>query len=478
MKRTEWSHKHHHILVITLQIVLDFATICVSFLMGYYVYHFMQQLGIAGKGPQPFLIYVNLTLLVGLLFIFIFERFGLYRLQSSILNMDEMKRMVKAVFTGAMILFTISFYIRPELQWSRLIVSYSLLITLVMMNLQRLVVYQVQQRFHLISPGHRRILIYGAGEVGQALLRKLFQSPKLGMKPVGFIDDDEAKQETVVEGITGLEGSSLRVYGSFEDLTHIIEELNVDEVLIAMPSASANTIYHIIKVCADLGVGFSYVPNLFDLRIQKVRFEDIDGIPLLRLKPEHRSFLYLAMKRIFDFSFSVVVLALFLPFFPVIAWLIKRDSRGPIFFIQERVGKDGVPFNIVKFRTMYCDTPPYCETPNTKDDPRITPFGHFLRRSSLDEIPQFLNVLKGDMSVVGPRPEMAFVVEMYNPTQRERLRVRPGITGLWQISQDRATAIHKNVDYDLYYTENQSLLLDILIILRTIYSAIRGIGAY
>ncbi|MBN2055620.1 sugar transferase [bacterium] len=478
MKWTEWHRHHYRSVMIAFHIIMDFITVCFSFILGYYLYHWLLGLGIAGKRPQPISVYLELTVFVGFLFIFIFERFGLYSLQSSLLNMEELKRMVKAVLTGAMILFTISFYIKRELEWSRLIVSYSLLVTMVMITLQRLMTFKLLQRFQLTRPGNRRLLIYGAGEVGQAIMRRLYQSPRLGMKPVGFIDDAELKRGRIIDAMTGLDGSALEVLGNFEDMQQVIDELDVNEVLIAMPSAPSRRIYQIMKACTDNGIAFSYVPNLFDLQLQKVHFEDLDGVPLLRLKSEHRSFIYLAMKRMFDVAFSSVVLCAALPVTPLLAWLIKRDSRGPVFFVHERVGKDGRLFNIIKFRTMYCDTPEYCHTPTCHDDPRITRVGHWLRRFSIDELPQFWNVIKGEMSVVGPRPEMPFVVDSYNTLQSERLKVRPGITGLWQISADRARDIHSNIDYDIYYTQNQSMLLDLIIILRTIYCAIRGIGAY
>jgi lipopolysaccharide/colanic/teichoic acid biosynthesis glycosyltransferase len=183
-------------------------------------------------------------------------------------------------------------------------------------------------------------------------------------------------------------------------------------------------------------------------------------------------------KRGLDLVVSILLLVLLSPVLIFTAILIKRESKGPVFFLQQRIGKDGKPFRMVKFRTMHHHMAGDAPTPRSPYDPRITRIGRWLRRYSLDELPQFFNVLAGDMSVVGPRPEMRFIVEQYDALQRERLRVKPGITGLWQISYARQAAIHENLDYDLYYIENQSFLLDVVIIALTAFAVVKGTGAY
>lgn len=183
------------------------------------------------------------------------------------------------------------------------------------------------------------------------------------------------------------------------------------------------------------------------------------------------------LKRGMDIAASSLLLLMFLPLFVFVAALIKLDSDGPALFRQERIGKDGEPFEIWKFRSMQVDAHPYARSPVGNRDPRLTRIGRTLRRLSIDELPQLLNVLKGEMSLVGPRPEMPFIVETYGPLEMQRLRVRPGITGLWQISPARAMPIHENLNYDLSYIENQSIALDCVILLGTIRAVIRGIGA-
>jgi lipopolysaccharide/colanic/teichoic acid biosynthesis glycosyltransferase len=164
------------------------------------------------------------------------------------------------------------------------------------------------------------------------------------------------------------------------------------------------------------------------------------------------------------------------PLFLLIAFLIKVDSRGPALFIQKRVGRNGELFNIFKFRSMYINAPKYDFSPTTSVDPRITRIGRFIRQTSLDEFPQLINVLLGHMSLVGPRPEMPFIVQNYTPAQRQRLQMTPGITGLWQLSADRAHQIHENIQYDFYYIRNRGFFLDIAILIHTLFFAIRHDG--
>ncbi|MCK4245202.1 MAG: sugar transferase [Candidatus Omnitrophica bacterium] len=192
----------------------------------------------------------------------------------------------------------------------------------------------------------------------------------------------------------------------------------------------------------------------------------------------HQNFFTKALKRIADIVFSALLLVISSPLFIILAILIKRDSPGAVFFRQERVGKNGRLFSMFKFRTMYAEANKYDYHPRGRDDARITKIGRMLRKTSLDELPQLMNVITGEMSLVGPRPEMPFIVKEYSQIQKQRLTVKPGLTGLWQISADRSKPIHENMEYDLYYVNNHSPLLDLAIILRTVISVIRGIGAH
>jgi lipopolysaccharide/colanic/teichoic acid biosynthesis glycosyltransferase len=182
-------------------------------------------------------------------------------------------------------------------------------------------------------------------------------------------------------------------------------------------------------------------------------------------------------KELMDLAGSLLLITILAPFFLLAAVMIKFDSEGPVLFRQKRIGKDGDPFYIWKFRSMRADVPPYSRSPASYRDTRLTRVGRILRRLSIDELPQLVNVVKGEMSLVGPRPEMPFIVETYGPLERQRLCVKPGITGLWQISPARAMPIHHNLQYDLFYIRNRTLLLDCAILLRTVTAVVRGVGA-
>ena len=186
---------------------------------------------------------------------------------------------------------------------------------------------------------------------------------------------------------------------------------------------------------------------------------------------------YFAGKRLFDEAVALVVFVVTLPVWAVIAMAIRLESPGPVLFVQERVGRHGRLFRLFKFRTMYAHAPKYAVTPRSGHDPRVTPIGRFLRRTSLDELPQLLNILKGEMSIVGPRPEMPFMLKRYTPLHRQRLMVLPGLTGLWQ-AVARHTPLEQSIRYDLYYLKNRSLLFDLMIIGRTVLGVMGGRGAY
>ncbi len=205
-------------------------------------------------------------------------------------------------------------------------------------------------------------------------------------------------------------------------------------------------------------------------RLNEMRY----GLPSFHVSPQPW---YAAVKRTADATLSLFLLILLMPLLLLTAVAVKLDSPGPAFFRQRRIGKDGRAFLIWKFRSMYTDAPRYAASPTSNQDQRLTRIGRLIRRFSIDELPQLINVLRGEMSLVGPRPEMPFIVEGYTAIELQRLAVKPGITGLWQVSQARAFPIHENLQYDLHYIRNQNLMLDGVILIRTIASVIRGSGA-
>ena len=451
----------------------DIITIAMAMYLGYEFYHLID----IGVGPQPLELYIRLTFGAEVVMIVIFQLVGLYEPEISILNISEIRKIFKATLIGLLVFFFLTFYMK-NISFSRLIITFSAMFLFITMSFERLIFYKLHQKLHSKGFGVNRVLIYGAGEVGSLLLKRLMQSPALGYLPVGFLDDDPEKNGKLITSDNSVSSYTLPVIGNFDDLDELAKKLKIDEVFVTITSLQTDRFGRIIHKCRELGVDFRFVPNLFDLKVQKISVSGIDGIPLLSVKAPRINPLYAFFKRSFDILVSSLVMLVMSPFFFLISFFVKRDSPGEVFFKQQRVGLKGHEFTMLKFRTMWKDSKPYELTPTNLDDNRITPFGKFLRRTSLDELPQIWNVLKGDMSLVGPRPEMPFIVAEYNELLRDRLAVKPGITGLWQISADRGKQIHENIEYDLYYIDNSGFLMDLVIIIRTLYFAIRGIGAF
>jgi lipopolysaccharide/colanic/teichoic acid biosynthesis glycosyltransferase len=255
----------------------------------------------------------------------------------------------------------------------------------------------------------------------------------------------------------------------------LIEQLDADMVVIAIPTISHDRFLRVYLECQAAGVTVTSVPNQAISSDQFNDYIDMDGFFLQTIGASKSKDLYEATKRAFDIVAAAALLVMVAPIFAVLSFLIPRDSAGPVFFRQKRVGRNGKLFEVLKFRSMRTDAPAYAVSPDKSYDPRITRLGRFLRKSSLDELPQLINVMRGDMSLVGPRPEMPFIVEGYNERERGRLSVKPGITGLWQISADRNFPIHENLLYDLYYVRFRNFFMDLAILLHTAVFAMRGV---
>ena len=462
--------RHYQQILTTLQVVADAVTIILSFLAGYYLWGAVGPwLAIDAYEPESIYRYYSflgvtlITTLVGM------EVHGLYQPQRSLMNVREFELILKN--WGKACLFTLGImFMAHQLYFSRGIFGLTWICMLALMLLQRYGFFKFNNYLRRKGFVETTALIYGAGVVGRKLMEKFRQSPKLGYHVAGFIDDNGALAGKTVLGAP--------VLGDFSGLRDTIRATGATKLFIALPQVPSKVVVDILNVCRETGCEFQIVPSLYDIVIQRVKITEVEGIPLIGMTEPRYSFKTRVAKRIFDVVASILLLIVLSPLMVALALAVKLSSRGPIFFVQKRVGQHGNRFRFFKFRSMYVDTPVYAITPQSGRDPRITPIGRFLRRSSLDELPQLFNVLKGDMSLVGPRPEMPFIVSQYNDLHRQRLNVKPGITGLWQISADRRIAIHENMDYDMYYINNQSFLLDLVILAKTVTSCVKGIGAY
>jgi exopolysaccharide biosynthesis polyprenyl glycosylphosphotransferase len=326
-----------------------------------------------------------------------------------------------------------------------------------------------------------RVLIVGAGKVGRQVAQEIQTQSWTGLTLVGYLDDDPTKQESVLEGAP--------VLGQLEAANRLVQSQRIDEVILALPLRAHGPLEDLVLALQTLPVRVRVVPDFFDLAIFRATIEDFGGIPLIGLRDPAIDGYNRTIKRAFDLVIATLGLLLVWPIMLLVAVAIKLDSPGPVFFKQPRVGENARVFTMIKFRSMVVDAEQrQAEVMKTTDngvvmhktanDPRITRVGHFIRRTSLDEIPQLFNVLKGDMSLVGPRPELPFLVERYERWQRQRFAVPPGITGWWQINGRSDKLMHLHTEDDLYYIRNYSPLLDLQILWRTIAVVLRGRGAY
>jgi len=317
-----------------------------------------------------------------------------------------------------------------------------------------------------------KVLIIGSGERALFLSRSLKENSEWGIDIIGYLDTEPE--------LVGMAVHNGRVLGTIGDINAILKANVVDEVIVAIPRNMLADVNDIALACEEEGVKFRFMADIFNLSAARVSLANLAGVPLLTLEPVALDESKLLLKRFFDLSLTLLALPFFLPIFGLIAIAIKLDDGGPVFFVQQRVGLKKRLFPLFKFRTMHINAEAMlkdiehlneAEGPNFKiaNDPRITKVGHFLRSTSLDELPQLINVLRGEMSLVGPRPMSIRDVDLFDKgIQRKRFSVKPGITCIWQISGRSNLPFHKWLELDLQYIDTWSLSLDLLILIKTI----------
>jgi len=326
------------------------------------------------------------------------------------------------------------------------------------------------------------IIVVGANDRSLALAREITENPKLKVNLLGFVDDMNWITDRPSLG-------SLNIIGDLEDIQEILEQSVVDQVFVTLPMRSCySRIQRLVEICETIGVGVNIMPDLFSLNSARMTIGKLNGIPHFSYCSFPVSRWKRALKRVIDVVVSSILLILFSPLFLVISVLIKLTSKGPVLFNQKRAGYHNRVFTMLKFRSMLegaeelradleyrneMDGPVF----KIREDPRVTRLGRFLRRSSIDELPQLINVLKGDMSLVGPRPPVPEEVEQYDPWQRRRLSVKPGLTCFWQVSGRNRIPFQEWMKLDLKYVDNWSLGLDMILLLKTIRAILEGPGA-
>jgi exopolysaccharide biosynthesis polyprenyl glycosylphosphotransferase len=327
------------------------------------------------------------------------------------------------------------------------------------------------------SPVHRRLLVVGGGPLGQDVGRQIRESLRENLSLIGFVDDDLPP------------GHPVGSLGMLADLKTMISELDVTDVVIALPYSAYHKMSEIVACLDDQPVGVWIALGFFDLALYRTDIEDFAGIPMLDLRASAIDDYQRMLKRAFDMVFGLLMLVPALPLMGLLCLLILLEDGAPVFFRQRRVGENGRLFDMLKFRTMVRNAEELQSQVEkldkdgnlihkTPDDPRVTRAGRFLRRFSLDELPQLFNILAGTMSLVGPRPEMPYLVDRYQPWQRKRFAVPPGLTGWWQVSGRSEKPMHLHTEDDLYYIQNYSIWLDLQIIVRTVWVVLVGKGSY
>lgn len=427
--------------------------------------------------------YLDALVYVFILWALSFKYFGLYNGKISILK--ELKQLIKANIAGLSILLSISFFYRG-FEYSRISAA-TFIICVFMLNLT------VRQTCHVLMKSILRnikwtqqVLLIGCGEVGKELAEEFSQNPT-EFTVIGFLDDDEAFEHCCYLGIPCM--------GKISDLEMVLERNLIDEVIIACPSASWKVYKRVMDICNEREVKYRFVPKLFKLMLQNVSIDIMGSVPLVGLKGNNLTGFNYLIKRGFDIVLSIYLLLLTAPVMILTAISIKMASKGPVFYVQERIGYNKEKFKLIKFRSMAADTDDSVhkayvtkwindgKDAGMKDgattvhkltkDPRIIPYvGTFIRKYSIDELPQLFNVLMGNMSLVGPRPCLQYELEQFKKWHKARFDILPGITGLWQVSGRNRLNFDEMVTLDIGYLQHWSFTKDIIILLKTPFVAL------
>ena len=461
--------------------ISDLILIVVAFVMAYWVRYRLQWFLTVDPANQTGLVtYMPFGLaLVFLLFCsFQFSRVYVYRRDR--LWIEEVYAIASATTIGVVVLIILNLAF-GQLSFSRLIFLYSAVLVTLLLGISRAVIYTVRGYLRNQGIGLERVVLVGAGDVGLMVMRTIAARPSLGYELVGFLDDDPDINQTDIGRFQAL--------GPLTNFFDILQNSDIDTAVICLPWRSHRIVARLLHLCEQNGVTAQIVPDFFQLTKNQMQVERLDGIPLITTRAVSIAGWNLFVKRGLDVTLATVMLVLGLPLAALIALCVRLSSPGSVIYSQTRVGRNGRQFKIYKFRSMIADADTQLDEIadlneasgplfKMRDDPRRTAVGGILRRLSLDELPNLLNVLRGEMSLVGPRPNVPEEVAQYKDWHRKRLSVSPGMTGLWQVSGRSDLTFDEMVLLDIYYAENWSLTLDLSILLRTIPKVLGGEGAY
>lgn len=461
---------------------LDVFLVFIAFLLGYELRYNLQLIRpVFDPSSSDFAPYLPYMALYAVMLLINYNSSGLYRNIRGRSWVEEVTMIVNGVAYASLVLLALFFLFQP-LVTSRLMLVYVAALTVILLSSARFIRLLVLSYLRHKGIGIQRVLIIGMGETGQAVLRTMVSRGDLGYKPVGYLDDNPERGDVDLGRVQGL--------GHLNNLRQAIRNHAVDIVFVTLPWKHYDRILDLARTCRNLGVEVRLVPDIFQLNMRQVQVENLDGIPLLgiqgarKLRVTDRLF-----KRLLDLLIVALLAPLWLPIVALTALAIKLDDGGPIFYKTRRVGENGQEFDMYKFRSMVVNADDLRDAvikeagqdplrPKIINDPRITRVGRVTRPTSLDELPNLFNVIKGQMSLVGPRPPLPDEVRLYEPWHLQRLGIIPGITGLWQVSGRSEVPFDEMCLMDIYYIENWSIKLDLQILLRTVPRVLMRSGAY
>jgi exopolysaccharide biosynthesis polyprenyl glycosylphosphotransferase len=459
--------------------LLFLLDILLNLLVMILLYRVREYLGL--KVDESMVAYVVLLIIIGVPLGFFLNKFGAYRGLRVVSLLKYAYMLGKAFLISLALLFAILFFLKVENVSRSFLIEYAALSILVMVSVRGGLIWWYFRRSLQKGENYLQVLIIGTGRRAQLLTEMLNRHNEWGIHILGYLD-------TVTEhvGNSVLDG---KVLGTVNEIDKVLTSRVVDEVILAVPRSSLSYMEEIVNACEEQGVRFRFMADVFDLQVARMRMVEMDGIPLLTFDPVAQNEEKLLIKRLMDLILVLGVMPLILPVMALIALAIKLDDGGPIFFVQERVGLRKRLFPMLKFRSMVVDAEAKlkeiehlneAEGPNFKitRDPRITRVGRFIRKASLDELPQLLNVIRGHMSLVGPRPMSKRDVELFDKgIQRKRFSVKPGLTCIWQISGRSNLSFEKWLELDLKYIDEWNLWMDLKILFKTVPVVLKGSGA-
>lgn len=466
-------------------LILDTAMINVAFFAAYQLrFSVFRGVNLSnGFIDLPYSSFYVLQIIVSLGLLIAFSLRGLYRLRTAS-PWAKQFWIVASASTSAFAIFTALDYLFRSTDLaidaqSRAVVIFTWATVIVLVSLSRLfvvsgLVFLYRRGFFLT-----KLLVVGSGRLGKLTMQQIAASPRLGYRVVGFVEE----QDTPLADF-----GRFKALGHIWELDQVIRSTRAAQVIVALPSHDHQAILHTANICERAGADYKLVPDMYELSLSRINVDTIEGIPLIGLRRDIVNQFQLRIKRLIDITIASAVLLIGAPIWLLVALAIKLDSPGPILFSQQRIGLRGEPFGFLKFRSMRVDAEEILEKLRTttaernlfkqKDDPRRTRVGRFIRPFSIDEIPQLINVLRGEMSLIGPRPLPVVESTNYDEWEQGRFEMKPGLTGLWQVRGRSDIKFDEMILMDLYYIENWSLKLDLQIILQTIPAVLMRRGAY